>query len=911
MFQRHIIFIISILFIQIGIKAQTRADTLQAIRGYAAIFQQASKKLQERNVDSAIYFANQSKKFAEERLGKKAFGLYAQSIFFTSIAFQTVHNYESAMKAVLEYLQVTSENTGKKNMDYLRGLMGLSNLYFIMNNYGKAEESVQEAMALCELLKGKQTREYLRLLKISAQIYAAVQNDDKAAKLEKEALEIETKLADTNSDEKNNLLSDLARIYKNEQDFKKADSLYNILLSAAKNQNGINSYQYAMALENLGAVYAEAGDWERAKKYYTESAPILKNNKGTRLDYAASAQSLGNIYLQEKNFLEAEKYYLEAAKITEVLAGTETLNYQLALTKLVRLYRKWGNVEKTLLYTGLQIKNWNQLWIRSFTTFTESDKARSLESEISYLHYAFSVLYDTDEKTARPLVPVLFNVNNDIDGLLLQNNSRITQFVAAKKDSTLSNLYTSWISYKKQYAIALQVNAGEKDNSNIRLVEANISELEKQLLRYDPALEKILRFNSFSYQDIARSLKSGEALIKWVNFNYHDSQRFTDSIFYGAFISLAGKDEPLFVKVCEQKKLQELLKSYYNSGDRGAAEEAKESSVKRDSLHFYLYDLLWKPLLLYIGNASTVYNIPSGQIHRISFAALQNDKGKFLFDLYRLHQLLSAREIVNNGRTNVNKSALLFGGVDFSNQEPGTTLKNNDSVQQNFQIYHATRGGSFTALAGTVKEVNFIRSVLNGMKWKVQLYTGKKASKLNFTQNVQGSHSILHLATHGFYFPPKKDKTNTTETFNDKIKYTDKPLLRSGIVFSGVNKYWSSNTMGETHNNGIVTAQEIANLDLSKTGLVVLSACETALGDINSTEGVYGLQRGFKMAGVNKMIMSLWPVPDKETAELMQHLYENIARGETFYNSFYKARAKIKQKYKDPYQWAGFVLIGE
>ena len=890
--------------------AQTKKDTVQWLMTFQQSFSSAGKKLQERDIDSALYFADRSKNFIQEHFGKKAYGLYAQTIFFTSIVYQVAHNYESAMTATKEFLQITADNNGKNNDDYLRGLMGLSNLYFIMYDYAKAEETVKEAIQLCIALKGKETREYIRLLKIYSEINAAIQNDVESRRQAKEALIIETKLAEKNPDEKLNLLSDLARIYKDENDVKKADSLYQIILNTIEKQEGSESHSYAMALGSLGALYKEFEDLEKAKQFYLKAAAILKNNKSTQLDYASMALDLGDIYLRLKDYSAAENYYLQSVKITEQVAGKVTLDYQVALTGLQRFYGKTGNIEKTLFYTTLQIENWRQRWIKAFTTFTEDEKENSLQREIGNMDYAFSILYDTDPALSKDLVPILFNVNNDIDGLLLQNNSTITQFVKAKKDSTLSSLYNSWINYKKQYSQALQLSSDEKQNI-LQDLETKIQLQEKQLLRFDPQLEKYLRIDPLSYKEIAAKLKPGEALIKWVNFTYHNRRNFTDSIFYGAFVVLPKNPEPIFVKVCEQKSLKDLLKIYYNSGDRGAGED-ETKPVNRDSLHFYLYDLLWKPLLPFIAMSKTIYIVPSGQIHRISFAALQNEKGRSLFDTYGLHQLLSAREVLNDATSIKKRSALVFGGVDFSNEETGTIKNDNkDTIQKKFIAYNTTRGGSFNALPGTLNEVNAIKNILTGNKWKVQLFTGKTASKINFTENISDNFSILHLATHGFYFPQKQITIDATETLNEKIRSADKPLLRSGIVFSGVNKYWSKNTMTQTNNNGIITAQEISNLDLSKSDLVVLSACETALGDINSTEGVYGLQRGFKMAGINKMIMSLWPVPDTETSELMQNFYANVAKGQSFYTAFYNARSIIKQKYKDPYKWAGFVLIGE
>lgn len=891
-------------------KSQSRADTMKWLLTYRDLFTNATKKFQERDLDSSLYYTNKTKIFVLDHFGKKLYGLYGQTIFFSSMIYQVARNYESATEATEQYLHLIAENSGKNNADYMQGLMALSNLYMTMNNYGKTEETVKEAIRLCIVLKGKENREYIRLLKIQSQVYAAIQNDDRSRELAKEALVIESRLAENNAGEKLNLLGDLARIFRDENNLSKADSLYTIILNTVEKQHGNKSYSYAMALGNLGSLYKEFDDLEKSKQFFLKAAPILKNNNGTQLDYSAIALDLGDIFFRQKNYSLAENYYLESLAIAERIAGKETFDYQVALTRLQRFYRNTGNKEKTLSYTTLQIRSWRDGWIRSFSTFTEEEKENSLGKETGNIDYAFSVLYNTDAGQSKDLVRTLFDVTNDIDGLLLRNNATLNQFVKAKKDSSLTALYNEWVSNKKQYSRVLQLSSDDK-RTRIMELETKIQQQEKQLLRYDPHLEKYLRIDPLSYQQITAKLKPGEVLIKWINFTYHNKEYYTDSIFYGAFILTPGTTDPVYITVCEQTALKDLLISYYNSGERSAREENTEM-VNRDSLHYYLYNLLWDPLSRYTARAKTVYNIPSGQVHRISFAALQNRNGKHLFDLQGLHQLLSARDITESSPVAGSRSALLFGGVDFSNEQPGITKKNDqDTIQQKFISYNRNRGGSFAALPGTLSEVSAINTILKNNKWNVHLFTGKKASKVNFIENISGRYSILHLATHGFYFPLKQNTIDATQTFNKTIQYTDKPLLRSGIVFSGVNKYWNNNTMTETVNNGIVTAQEIANLDLSKNALVVLSACETALGDINSTEGVYGLQRGFKMAGINKMIMSLWPVPDLETAELMKNFYANIAKGQSFYNAFYNARSMIKQKYKDPYKWAGFVLIGE
>jgi CHAT domain-containing protein len=132
--------------------------------------------------------------------------------------------------------------------------------------------------------------------------------------------------------------------------------------------------------------------------------------------------------------------------------------------------------------------------------------------------------------------------------------------------------------------------------------------------------------------------------------------------------------------------------------------------------------------------------------------------------------------------------------------------------------------------------------------------------------------------------------------------------MRSGLVFSGANDVWSKQNKNDSIDDGVLTAQEVSNIDMRKTDLVVMSACETGLGDIKGSEGVYGIQRAFKMAGVYFMIMSLWQVPDKETEEFMTSFYKNLIKQKDIKKAFAKTQKEMRTKY-DPYFWAAFVLI--
>jgi CHAT domain-containing protein len=166
----------------------------------------------------------------------------------------------------------------------------------------------------------------------------------------------------------------------------------------------------------------------------------------------------------------------------------------------------------------------------------------------------------------------------------------------------------------------------------------------------------------------------------------------------------------------------------------------------------------------------------------------------------------------------------------------------------------------------------------------------------------------MHLATHGFFLPDPTTDSGSKNNSKNLYALSNDPLVRSGIVVSGANNAWNGTEPPTGIENGIVTAYEIAQLDLHQTQLVVLSACETALGDLQGTEGVFGLQRALKIAGVKNIIVSLWQVPDKETVELMTAFYTNLLSGKKVREAFYLAQKEMRSKYA-PFFWAAFVLV--
>jgi CHAT domain-containing protein len=217
-------------------------------------------------------------------------------------------------------------------------------------------------------------------------------------------------------------------------------------------------------------------------------------------------------------------------------------------------------------------------------------------------------------------------------------------------------------------------------------------------------------------------------------------------------------------------------------------------------------------------------------------------------------------------------------------------------------------------LAGTKTETERIVNSLSGRNIPHRFYTEDTGNEESFKSLSGTQTGVIHLATHGFFLPDAENKAVdeiVRQLGGNKDKPFENPLLRSGLILSGANNQWRAKeyVLDENIEDGILTADEISRLNLTKTRLVVLSACETGLGDVKNSEGVFGLQRAFKLAGVESLIMSLWKVPDEATAELMTTFYDEWLAGKSKQEAFRAAQQKVRDRYNSPYYWAAFVMM--
>lgn len=346
-----------------------------------------------------------------------------------------------------------------------------------------------------------------------------------------------------------------------------------------------------------------------------------------------------------------------------------------------------------------------------------------------------------------------------------------------------------------------------------------------------------------------------------------------------------------------------------------------------------LYALIWKPLEAEIADVKNVYFSPSGFIYNTGIEYLPNEDGENFNNLHNVCRLSSTKELVLNNRGKF-KKAVLFGGVNYD-----TKISMLASQSTNYANTSTTRGadldsldirasqvsGGVAYLPGTMEEIEEVSSICEESDVNTMVFCGDDGSENSFYDLSGSDADIVHIATHGFYYADKNigkqihlDKlyrdTNLHFTSDDIVIINeDKMLTRSGLLMAGANNFLKRIEIPQGIQDGVLYANEISNVNLGYVKLLVLSACQSGLGDIASSEGVFGLQRGFKLAGVKSIIMSLWKVDDTATKILMTEMYKQLNTTQSIREALTNAQLYLRTtengKYDNPRFWAAFILI--
>jgi len=587
--------------------------------------------------------------------------------------------------------------------------------------------------------------------------------------------------------------------------------------------------------------------------------------------------------------------------------------YSIGYTKnLASLYGAMGQENKSLPLFIESLKNISYNIEKNFSFLTENEKIQFFQ-QLEYKFHIYQSFFARYVSKSPEVAVHAYNIELMNKGLILHTVKQMRKVIFNSDQKDMIKKYEDWISLKKKLAINYSKSISERAE-DVSELEVMAEKLEAELTSFSNAFSELTMLKKNTWKDVKASLDINDIAVEIAYFPYTDYKGWTDSILYIAILLSHQYEYPLLIPLFEEKQLIDIV----------TKDAIKESSrVNNIYNNQNLYRLLWKPIEKYFSSNTKIYWCPSGLLNKININAIQNMDSIYVSDIYNISLISTTANIIKSSlEIGELKDICIFGGMDYEADEQDISKsmanvnKDVDYVSRVFYIQDSTRSGKWSYLPGTKREAENIYKISKEANISAKLFLGSDALEEQY-KNLDGdkSPSILHIATHGFFFPGPKITKEKLEIMalhaENPFIIADNPMNRSGLLFSGSNKAWVGDSISLLREDGILTADEASHTYLKNTELVVLSACETGLGDIKGDEGVYGLQRAFKMAGAQYLMMSLWKVPDNTTQEFMTTFYkELLPHKRSIRDAYNTTQRKMRDKYRyEPYKWAGFVLI--
>lgn len=853
--------------------------------------------------------------------------------------------FSEGMREIEKSRDIVAELLGRVHPDWFGRSAMLGSLMEQAGMYKEADALYQELILGAQRSLGQKAPEYLDVLNNAALFYTNRGVYDKASHYYTEIWK-NSEVLDEGSVciIKGNYANFLHLTGRSGE----AEKIYTENLLAIEQNSGKESFDYLQARHNRAVFFQDLGRLEEAKKEFEETGKTLRKLSGVKTPlYMGLQENLAGIYKDQEQYAEALRVYQELLGIRKENYGSETVD-------VADLYSKMAMCCNALDQPAQALEFMEKAYVLKVQVLGKDDPALSYETTLLATFYTYGGNYKKGveyyaeakrlitgqfhtffrfmtgkEKLAfltkttgelkqlqaiavenAPKYPAFTGLALDVEllmkGMVLESGNRIKQAVLKSGDPGLKSKYSEWQNLCSQLAVELS-RPEQYRRSDWKDLIKKTEALEREIVTAVGAPGQ----ETYSWQQVQKGLKKEEALVEFIRYKSFREEKET----VAALVLKSGSAEPVLVYLYEEETFSRYLSSLKAGNDegivlalygqqRGAGEIPNEpSQVQADSLYQYI----WKPLSKELAGIKRLYYSPSGSVHKVSLAAIRNEEGRYLSESFELVTLSSGRMLTEKPEPFSFQSVLLMGGVQYDMKPEELSQKVNPGKRE-VGPAPAIRGGNgakpWNYLDGTRTEVDGIAGLPGVKDKKLTVKTGQEAFEEQIKKDLKAGPDIVHLATHGYFFPEPSGSAPGTNVYQG----SDNPLLRSGLILAGANNAWTGGEVPAGLEDGVLTAYEVSTMDLGETRLVVLSACETGLGDIMGSEGVFGLQRAFKQAGVEYVVMSLWQVPDKETVEFMELFYTNLGQGLEIEKAFNEARKVMREKY-DPYYWAAFVLI--
>ncbi len=888
----------------------------------------------------------------------------ANTLDYLAVLYESQGDYTGAEKLFKQAQELRRKALGENHPDFATSLDNMAGVFYHQGRYSESEPLYKNALSIREKTLGADHPLVAATLNNLSLLYYARGNYSEGEPLSKTALQIREKTLGKTHPDYATSLNNLADIYMAQKKYIQAEPLYKEALTIWKNALGEVHPDVASCLNNLAVLNDLTGNHSQAETYYKEALEIFRKSYGD--DHPSVATGLNNLALLYKfqgRYSDAEPLYRKALGIREKVLGENHPFVSVSLNNLAGLLIAVGKRDEALSLMKKAMIIDDRLIRDVFKTSSEKQKFEFLDTVQgnyeAFLSLITGNLRDNSEALKCGLDAVLKR-----KGIVLDAVSRERLAIVNTSSSQVRELYE-----KSQNAASLLASLTISGPGKMKMdlyrkrldeLRTECSILEKQLVELNSEFSAKKTDQSVNSEMIANRLPSGSVLVEYVNicpvdFKAGDKDNKWGEPEYFAFILTSAKDkqEPdrtglQLISLGKSSVINKAVQDYRQEMERARKLwenhilDEKESEKHLDEKGKIIYELVVNPVRKAVGTSKTnLYLAPDGDLNLIPFGVLKNRDNRYLIEDCNICYLSCGRDLMSFGEKITGKNeTFVIADPDYDMSADNRMkiakglLPQNETLAnkpQNNQVALRGSGDSselsntkWNRLPETLKEAEEIREIMKGKELKE--FLGKSALE-EIVKKVD-SPRRLHIATHGFFLKDREQKSFVNAEMKDRnlinpggsmknpSSETINPLLRSGLILAGANLL-GKEKIPDGCDDGILTSLEISGMNLSKTDLVVLSACETGVGQTHSGEGVFGLRRAFQLAGARTVIMSLWSVPDEQTRELMVDYYKRINEGENKGQALQKAqleRIKVlreKSGTAHPFFWGAFISVGE
>jgi tetratricopeptide (TPR) repeat protein len=777
--------------------------------------------------------------------------------------------YTKAEPLYLRVLAIREKSLGPDDPNVAISLDNISAVYSDTGELEKAERMIRRAVEIREKSLGPENPDTASSLMNLGSFYLQIGDYAKAMPLLERALQVYEKALGPEHELTATAVSNVAFARQKTGALAEAEPLYERALQIREKVNGPDNAETGKALNNLAMLYRALGKNDQARPLCERALKIREKTLGP--DHPLTAQSLTNqaMLLEDVgDYAKAEPLLQRAQQIDARVLGPTHETTGLDLEHLAQLKIEQGKLKEAHEFAR-QAARAQQKLVFDILSFT-SERQRLAFQQTTKPYTLFGTLGsgpDLAETVLREKGIVLDSLLED--RLVAQaSGDRKQREIIQRLDLAKERMAQMVIEVPSDSSVETRrQRAREKEK-----LSGQIEQLEADLARSAAGLGRGRRALAVTVDQVRAALPKNAALIELIRYSHYTGHGKEEPR-YGAIV-LSPKDEPRWVGLGAAADIEKQIGGYKRAV-RERTEEETLSTILRG-----LHDKIWAPIEKLLPNdTNTVIVSPDAELSFVSFATLLTAEDRFLAEKYSIRYVASGRDLLRETKTADARTTIrIFSNPDFAGGVgvPGQAQTN--AVALRSVEARDLENLSLPNLPGTEKESSELEARAKKSGWLPEVVQGEKASEAELRRS--DSPRILHLATHGFFFPERQlavpqSPGITSEIYRGRLL---NPMQRSGLALTGAQRtlqLWMKGEAPPAEDDGIVTAEEVGGLRLSGTWLVVLSACDTGAGEARAGEGVMGLRRGFLQSGAANLLMTLWPINDETTVQIMSDFYDS------------------------------------